>query len=66
MLNIVRKALRIEIDRIMQLRNSLPYDSYEWQLLNAACTLMCRADYQDFHRNPKKRYKVPKSDFKFE
>lgn len=65
MYNVVRKALRIEISHVMQLRDSLPYDCYEWQLLNEACTLMCKADYHDFHLNPNKRYCVPKSNFKF-
>lgn len=65
--NVVRKAIRLEIKRIMQLRDFVESKGGQMEAneLNQALIYLCRADYWDFHRNPNKRYKEPKSDFKF-
>lgn len=65
--NVVRKAIRLEIKRIMQLRDYIECSGGQLEAneLNQSLIHLCRADYWDFHLNPKKRYKEPKSDFKF-
>lgn len=62
--NIVRKALRVIVDQLGQLQDSCDFQ-IEKDLINDALVQLVRADYFDFHINPKKKYVEPKSNFKF-
>lgn len=65
MRNVVRKALRVEINRIIELRDTLTPYSSEWKLLNEGAICLAEADILEFHNNPSKCYREPKSNFVF-
>lgn len=64
MTNVVRKELRKILDMLGQLEKHC--SEYEKLLILNARISIVQADYHDFHLNPKKYYKEPKSDFNYE
>lgn len=64
MTNIVRKALREIMGHLQELRDSCE-NYFEVSAFNQALIYLSNADYHDFHINPKRKYVVPKSNFKF-
>lgn len=63
--NVVRKAVRVIIDQLGELQNACK-SSAEQMLIQDARISLVRADYYEFHVNPKKKYVEPKSNFKYE
>lgn len=65
--NVIRKAIREEISRIIKLREALNLDSdsFEINYLNQSLEYLCKADYHEFHVNPNKRYRCPKTSFNY-
>lgn len=62
--NVIRKAVRVIIDQLGELQNACK-NSSERMLIQDARISLVRADYYDFHVNPKKKYVEPKSSFKY-
>lgn len=60
--NIVRKAIRQEVKRIQQLRDSDSVSDLEATMLNRALVFLVRADYFGLHYSTR-RYREPKSNF---
>lgn len=62
--NLVRKDIRKIVDMLGELSKVCSHA--EQSFINNARIALVQADYHDFHLNPKKKYVVPKSNFKYE
>lgn len=63
--NLIRKELRRIQEMLSQLEKQCTFQAEKIMIQDARISLV-RADYYDFHVNPKKKYVEPKSDFKYE
>lgn len=62
MYNVIRKAIRQEVKRIQQLRDSESVSDLEATMLNRALVFLVCADYDGLHDSTR-RYREPKRNF---
>lgn len=62
--NVIRKEIRKIIEQLEQLEKACK-EIKEKDAIQAARVCLVQADYYDFHINPKKKYKEPKTNFKY-
>lgn len=63
--NVIRHEIRIILEQLSELEKECK-TSTEKMLIQDARISLVKADYYDFHVNPKKKYIEPKTRFKYE